>query len=349
MKEKAIIITVHNSENCGSFLQAFAMQKVLQKLGFEVAFLFRDTKGTSHDKRRMLLMAWNLMKHLHIRDAIVRIRQWHTYEKLQSQFQICHIGDCFCYEASHVILGSDTIWNFEVDYFHQSAKRLLGAMLSDKHVICYAASVGNTSADIFREVTDKYGGINHISTLLVRDKHTKDIIKVSYNRGSELVCDPTLLLQPEDFADISTHQHINKPYILLYYFGSIPDNIRIAIQQYAQAHQMKIVSLLIKRAWCDYFVPSSPGNMVSCYAGASAVVTNTFHGCALSLIYQVPFAAHEEGKVKVKELLDTYESSCRLFTDTNNLTGILEQKIDNKALVNLLAMQSLEKLKQARK
>ena len=346
MMEKAVVVTVHYSENCGSYLQAYAMQKVLQMLGFEVAFFYRDPKGTSHDKGRTRRIVWNLIKHLHFLDAISKIRQWHTYENLQSRFKICYSGDNFCEEANHVILGSDTIWNFEEDYFRQTAERLMGTMLSGKHIIIYAASVGNRSADIFRNVTEKYGGINHVSTLLVRDKHTKDILKDSYNRESELVCDPTLLLQPEDFAEISTQLHIKRSYILLYYFGNIPMDIRIAIREYAKARNMKIVSLLTKRDWCDYFIPSSPGNMVACYAGASAVVTNTFHGCALSLIFQVPFAAHEEGKVKVKELLDTYESADRLFIDASNLSVILERKLNNKELANTLAMQSLENLKQ---
>lgn len=347
MKEKAIVVTVHNSENCGSYLQAYAMQKVLQMLGFEVAFFYRDPKETSHDKRRTRRLVWNLIKHLHIYDAILRIRQWYTYESLQSQFKICNSGDNFCNEANHVILGSDTIWNFEEDYFRQTAKRLLGTILSGKHIISYAASVGNTSADTFRDVTKKNGGINHISALLVRDSHSQNVIRETFHRESALVCDPTLLLQPENFVEISANLHLNQPYLLLYYFGLIPDNIRRAIQQYAHTHQMRIVSLLTRRDWCDNFIPSSPGNMVSCYAGASAVITNTFHGCALSLIYQVPFAAHEEGKVKVKELLNTYESADRLFIDANNLSTILERKLNNKALVNTLAMQSLEKLKQA--
>lgn len=345
--EKVIVVTVHNSENCGSYLQAYAMQKVLQKLGYEVAFLYRAPNGTSHDKRRTIRLVWNLIKHLHILDAISRIRQWYTYESMQSKFKICKSNDNFCNEANHVILGSDTIWNFEEEYFRKTAKRLLGKTLTGKHIISYAASVGNTTADIFRDVTKKLGGLNHISTILVRDSHSQNVIRETCQKESSLVCDPTLLLQPEDFVEISTNQHINQPYLLLYYFGIIPEDIQKVIQQYAYRHQMRIVSLLTKRDWCDYFILSSPGNMVACYAGASAVVTNTFHGCALSLIYQVPFAAHDEGKVKVKELLNTYDSSDRLFIDTNNLPIILERKLNNKALVNTLTMQSLEKLKQA--
>jgi hypothetical protein len=349
MKKKVIVVTVHNSENCGSYLQAYAMQKTLQQMGYDVAFLYRDTKGTSHDRKRTWINAWALVKHLHFRDAVARIRQWQTYERLQSRFQTCNIGDNFCNEATSVVLGSDTIWNFGENYFRMTANRLLGTKLKEKQVIGYATSVGNTSAETFRKVADMHGGIDHISTLLVRDSHTQNILKDTYQRESQLVCDPTLLLQSKDYAEISSapHTHIEHPYLLIYYFGSIPEDIRIAIQQYAQTHQMKIVSLLKRRDWCDAFISSSPCNMVSCFAGASAVVTNTFHGCALSLIYQIPFAAHEEGKVKVKELLNTYESADRLFTVGQNLTTILEQKLNNTELIKSLARQSLERLKLA--
>ena len=47
---KACIVTVYNSTNCGSFLQAYSLKYALEKLGAEVTFLKTGVKKN----RRML-------------------------------------------------------------------------------------------------------------------------------------------------------------------------------------------------------------------------------------------------------------------------------------------------------
>ena len=55
--KKVLITTVYNSENCGSFLQAWSLYYVLKLKGYEVAFLKRKPKRTSHSFSMHLLNA----------------------------------------------------------------------------------------------------------------------------------------------------------------------------------------------------------------------------------------------------------------------------------------------------
>ena len=45
---KVCIVTVYNSENCGSYWQAFALCSYLKQGGCDVSFMKRKRKGTSH-------------------------------------------------------------------------------------------------------------------------------------------------------------------------------------------------------------------------------------------------------------------------------------------------------------
>ena len=40
------IVTVYNTENCGSFWQAYSLANVISEMGHNVSFLYRDLKGT---------------------------------------------------------------------------------------------------------------------------------------------------------------------------------------------------------------------------------------------------------------------------------------------------------------
>lgn len=346
MKKKATIITVHNSENCGSFLQAYAMQFILQKNGFDTAFLYRSTKGTSHDGFACLKSIINFLIHFNIRAAIDRLNQWRCYESVQKKyFKEIREDEEYAKSTDIFILGSDTIWNFEEPYFFATAKRLLGIPFKGKRIITYAASVGNTSKTRFEEVVADNGGLSHIQKFLVRDTHTKEVLNDSVNIEAEIVCDPTLLMRAEDYDSLRIGKTINDPYLLIYFFGKIPDDVVHTIKDFAFENKLKIVSLMSRRDWCDIFVPSSPSNMISWYDNASVVVTNTFHGCAFSLLFQKPFAVYDEGKNKVKELLETYNEDYRLFKESYEMPKLLNKSCICMNVINDKAKESIEMLR----
>ena len=346
MKLKAIIVTVHNSENCGSFLQAFAMQRTLQLLGYDVSFLYRNPSNTSHAIKKCFRSVRYLLHQQRYTDAWYVLKRWIIYEYLQKKyFRQVTPDSSFAKKADLVVLGSDTIWNFEDKYFYSTADRLLGLTLKGKHIISYAASLGNTSENVFKNVVDEHGGLDHISKLLVRDSYTQKALKSSFGRESEIVCDPTLLVTSDCFNELTKAVNLGNNYILLYYFGEVPLHIKEEVLRYARSHNLKVASLIYKRDWCDIFIPSSPINMVSYYKESSSVVTNTFHGCALSLIFQKPFAVYEEGKIKVTELLGTYYLSDRLFSDSSVIPMLLERKINNMEIIRTTAEKSMKRLK----
>ena len=51
------IVTVYNSENCGSHYQALALKTILERQGHTVSFLKREEKSSSHRMSRTLMVA----------------------------------------------------------------------------------------------------------------------------------------------------------------------------------------------------------------------------------------------------------------------------------------------------
>lgn len=351
MSNKIIIVTVYNSENCGSFLQAYAMKTTLEKIGFEVAFYKRNTAGTSHSfVHRFPAIIKKLVSFNFIGIKFVW-QPWFLFEKSTKIFKVCKQESRFYQEADTVLLGSDTIWNFDVPYFRNKANIYLGNIFQDKHLISYAASAGNTSSKIFCETIKNSGGLDNIVRFLVRDEHTKKLLQNETEQSVEIVTDPTLLLDKADYLELIQNEKVDFQYILLYYFGEPDEQLRTSIQHYAKKKNLKIVSLLTYRKWCDYSIPADPAKAILYFNSADGVITNTFHGCALSMIFGKAFAVHDEGKMKVSALLSQYNEKKRIFSNPKEIYDLLEEYCDimNNGKYDSVRKQSLDLLYDALK
>lgn len=338
--KKAIIVTVYNSENSGSYLQAFALMKTLNSLCYQVRFLKRDTKNTSHDDSKTLKGILRSICRLNILSALRCWRQWHNFESAQRNFITCVKNDEYYNESDLIVLGSDTIWNFESAYFKRNASKYTGANFGNKKVISYAASVGNTSFFEFRSAVEKCGTLSNIKRILVRDSQTQGYVKSVLSIVPQIVCDPTLLLKPYDYKQFEDQARypFKQKCLVLYCFKDIEIELRGKIISYARENDLKLVSLAGYFEWVDKNPDKCPENLITYYANAHTVITDTFHGTAFALNYSVPFVAIDRGKVKVKELLASCNSLERLLSNYNDFDTIVRNRnmeVSNSAVSSM--------------
>lgn len=331
MKKNVLIVTVYNSENSGSFLQAYALKVAIERMGCEVYHLKRNTHNTSHSFSSHLKYAIINLLRLRIRRAIRLIERWFIYEKHIKSFNIVKGKDLKSINVDVAVLGSDTIWNFNDSYFESQAKMFLGHGLNVPKIITYAVSVANTSFALFEKTVNDSGGIEHISDFLLRDQETQSHVSKIIDKNTEIVCDPTLLLKKEDYSSFYDEVPIEK-FLLLYYYEKIDSDLQCEILSFAQKHNLKIVSLVHPYNWCDYYVNNSPSNMISYYRNAAFVITDTFHGTIFSLLFKKHFAVHNSNIKKVNHILHTVGETSRLFIDPSDIDQILSIKFsDNTA------------------
>lgn len=346
---KILIVTVYNSHNSGSFLQAYAMMSVLKKMGNNVKFLKRNTRGSSHDIRKVAKSVLFSLLKFNIGQSFYIIREWFVYDKLQKQFPVVNRNSSFYNETDCVVLGSDTIWNLDSKVLRTQASLYFGRDFLGKHVISYAASAANSKIEVFRNVVTKQGGLSNLEFIMVRDEHTKSLVEQTTNKKAYLVTDPTLIATRDDFESLKYEIKNKKPYVLLYCFGEFSAELILEIQSNARELGCDVISMPINRSWCNSSVMSSPQNMISYFDKAEAVITDTFHGTAFSLIYEKPFAVYDAGKNKVRELLKLYGEENRLFTTPERLKNILREKntVVSSGRLDIVRNSSIEKLTEA--
>lgn len=329
---KICIVTVHDSINSGSFWQAFALGRMLEKLGHEAVYLRRSAYDhTGNFKKNMLkTLAGSFIfqgpkegfRHLCTLKKFIS-EQRRMKQTGMSAAEISGI-DCF-------VLGSDTIWNFESGHFRRNRDVFMGKPFLDKNkkVFPYAASAANTPVELFREMQDVEQVIRRWQAVGVRDAHTRDILSELTEREISIVCDPTLLLEKKDYVsmarDISSDQ-----YIFLYLFSPLQKKHADELTAFAREKGLKIIHCIIGNTGvnCDESVANLPQNFLSYMLHAQYIVTDTFHGAIFSTNLEKRFAAIDRGKMKVNQFLAQMQITDRLVGKDASLAEVLASSID---------------------
>ncbi len=342
-KKTVCIVTVYNSENCGSFLQAWALSDVLEGMGYRAVFLKRGTKGTTHSFGEMAArVAKNTLCGRFSKAKMLKNR-YRAFAKVQKRFTV--ISESESHKVDHILIGSDTLWNFDIPYFAEHAKRFTGGMWQNVRKATYAVSAANTEPETVRALPGAVEDIRALHSVSVRDRHTAQLVESLTGDPPVLVCDPTMLVSADRF-DTFCQAPPGKKFMAVYYFGHVPDDLAAWIRAYAEAHDLEIVAIggLESPAWCRR-VENEPETFITYMKHAEFVVTNTFHGTLFSALFEREFVSYTADKRKVMELLAQLGASDRLCADVAAVCETAARPVDYqtvRAAVNAYRQISLD-------
>lgn len=298
---KACIVTVYNTENCGSFWQAFALQEFLKRECCDVFFLRRETKNTSHSKALLVRRALGLLLKGKVKRSIGMLKQHRDFEKTLACFPLTdQCGEDF----DLCVLGSDTIWNLDSQYFADTREIYWGHRSKAKKTISYAASVANTEMKTLAQFPELRRYLEDLSAIGVRDEHTKALVSQLTENPVELVCDPTLLFDQAFYRRYAGAPQTGRDKSLfVYYFGPMSGEMQSRVREYARRKGLKIVVMGGSMKGDIQIHAFNPYAFIRCFSDAEYVVTNTFHGVLFSLIFERQACFDSAGKNKIFEIL----------------------------------------------
>ena len=269
------------SMNYGNRLQNYALSKVLGNLGYEVETIRRYP-----------------VKHKHLKTLKNIIRSFIIKDKFTNFFLFdrrIKWSDCFVNQKDYsrnieqyydaFIIGSDQIWNLTFDFINENA---FLPFVKEKRKISYAASFG---VDSFDEMLCKQAkALNDIASISVREEAGATIAEQITGRSPEVLVDPTMLLTREEWLEIAQKPISGFPdtsYIVLYFLGNISKKRNAMIQSIAQKLGLRICSIFGEQAT---LTNCGPSEFVYLISHASLVLTDSFHACVFSILFQKPFA-----------------------------------------------------------
>ncbi len=321
------IVTVPDSANFGSFLQAYALASVLEEWGNEVIFI----RTRSKEYLRKLYVNWRPRKSElgHVIQFVKKNLNGREKRNKFAEAQKCfRIYDAFeKLDLDLLLLGSDEIWNVRTNTFQNPLFYGCGIEHAVP-VVAYAVSVGMAHYEDFLKHPDIIGYIEQIQDIFVRDKMSRRIVEKITHKTSSIVCDPTFLpdkgILGRDYNNVYLEKH---RYLAVYlYPGRISENAVNEIRKYARKNNLKTVSAGFWNEWCDYNIVCSPLEFSSFLEKAEFVITGTFHGTIFSVLNRKPFVSIALSD-KVIDLLEQLGLSDRCVDRNELFSDLLEKKL----------------------
>lgn len=293
------IVTLYKSYNCGSYYQAYALGEYLKQKGYNVNYLkinytiFSTLLTKLKPLKRLLVNG--LKSYKKYKNEIKKFKKLQKKFKLISRSRVNKKCDV-------IILGSDTIWNFDSNNLYKKRNIFLGTFFKKKK-IAYAVSVANTKLENYKKNKDIINDINKIENIAARDDYTKRELSSVTNKNVSVVCDPTMLIEKDIYLNNITERKIKEEYIYVYTFEDL-DSIQIEkITSYAKNNNLKIVSGIKEYSWADIHMDNEPKSFINGIYYSKYVITDTFHGTIFSTIFRKNFIIINRNKNKVNDFV----------------------------------------------
>ena len=276
---KINIITFNYALNVGASLQEYALYTYLKNLGHDVKVVdYRPEYLIKKRPKNKLLYLLFLLNRGGFNRFQKRIEKTRVCKNIQD-LETLSDPDVF-------ICGSDQIWNPEITQYDRAF--FLDFNTKAKK-IAYAGSVGK---DILNEYEKKQiiDLTNNLQEISIREEELLAQIPEFKERSVTVVSDPVFLLKKDEYEKIAYDTHLKK-YVLIYEAERNPKCAELA-KIIAEKKKLQTIQInrINNRYQVDKLIPCvCPERFLGLIKSADYVVTNSFHGVALSIIMEKQF------------------------------------------------------------
>lgn len=333
------IITLHCPLNCGSVLQGFALRKYLAKqygennvqlIDYVPHYMEDEGRPVRTFLRKILFYKQYRQRSENFGDFIKRHcvltnQKYKSYEELKSNPP----------KADIYVTGSDQLWNPCFNCGNDPAYYL--QFIQNVPKMSYAASMGtdNYTEEQLKNIADKIYDYSFVS---VREQCSVAQLEQAGVPDVKCVCDPTLLLNAEDYSAIAkSHAHLGK-YVAVYLVerSELLDQTLEMFRQ--QGYKIVGVAGYLNKYECDVrLMDAGPAEFLGLIRDASFVVATSFHATVFSLIFHKQFAIipPSMNPARIEQLLSMVKLTDRIITKPEQLSG-LQRNIDYQEVQNIL-------------
>lgn len=361
--KKIGIITIVKVNNYGAELQAFALQKKLELMGYHAEVIdylyyknwrFKDTKESQPFipmSRKEKLTYWIKYRFINflidrilpILNSAVRNRnnRFESFHKINTKFSKTFFSYQELYHAKLdydiFMVGSDQVWNPAASstiepYFLTFAPK-------DAKKISYASSFG--VSQIEDQLKEKYKTLlNNINTISVREDSGIKLVKQLTGKDATQVADPTLLLSKQEWTNyMKLYPNMPPRYILIYQLSDSDAIVNLACR--ISSERNIPIFRICKRAFnvrkdrgINNILDAGPSEFLSLFYNAEYIITNSFHGTAFSVNFNKSFftvvSSTKKNNARMQSLLELMNLKDRLIYDNINIKtiDISTQKLD---------------------
>lgn len=347
------ILTLPVHINYGGILQAYALQTVLERLGHKVVILDRQVNYEQPLFRMAMVLPVRLIKKLFgLHKGTVWIEKAKQEKKQLAQqntkkFIERHLHIYPFYDVANInlkdfdaiVVGSDQIWRAR--YFRNISNNPADMFLAfaDKWNIkrfAYAASFGTDQWELDeKETEESLHYAKKFDAISVREDSGVKLCRENLGIASEHVLDPTMLLTRDEYKTLINIECSTKCALVSYILDR-------------DADKANIVDALSKRFGKEYSINRQEYPVPSVefwlegMVRAERMVTDSFHGTAFSINFNIPFVVlsnQSRGQSRLESILKMFHLENRMVYSLEQALEIIDTPIDWDMVNNILANQ----------
>lgn len=352
MKRVGIVSLYYHNANYGGLLQTYALQHVVESLGYDAKQISYDFSSGNRQKigvidelrriyHKLIRWKWEI-GYIRQSQKIRKFERMIPHTKRITRAKISRTNDLF----DLFICGSDQIWNpigWQPTFF-------LDFVRDGKGKIAYAASIArdSLSTDELKYIESQ---IEDFSAVSVREEISKKHLK-DYYPNVERMPDPTMLLTQKDWNAITADRCVDEPYVFAYFLGDNQDNLEKA-KRFAKDRGLRIVFIpylnVANRFWEEEnneYMQDCVGvnEFLSLIKHSEIVLTDSYHGAVFSIIFEKPFYVLMRFETKDKFSMNSRIDTLLLDFELNDriVSELIEK--ENSGGIEWLQVQRKKKL-----
>jgi hypothetical protein len=353
------IITIQKS-NFGGCLQSYALWTYIESIGYncEIIDLYRPVmKGYKNETNllsftttrknvqsksikpfiiRIYSLLQNYIRQRNYKYNFINNKNFELFNSLIKYSQPYKSIDSLYKnppEYDIYITGSDQVWNPDMPF--ENEPYLLTFAPIGKKLIAYASSFGRVNLPDefkinYKKCLEKYDLIS------VREETGQKIIGEIAGMKSNLVIDPTMLLDVNYWQIISTQPDIMQKYLFCFSLNSNSELIKYASKI---CKNNKLVLVIISNNMFDYEGvktinknDSGPKEWLGLIENAEIVITDSFHGTVFSILFNRQF----------QSFIDKSKNKVHLGTRIENILNKLS--LESQLINNLSIEKEISKI-----
>lgn len=328
------LLTFHDTNNFGSYLQTYGLYKKVVDLGYDCEIVDYQCKAII-EREQFGKEAFSLNPRQVLKDILINRPLRKKYKNLMNWLlKNAKIGER--YDKSNIkesrsfydkfLVGSDIVWGMDIidgdttyflDFETKSSKKL-----------AFSSSVGNPWSDEDKKTIQPY--LQHFNGIAVREEESANWVEELTNRRPWVVCDPTMLLKAEEWAIHKSDKYKGKKYVLIYF--PTPANIKDA-KAYAQKHgcECYLINHGLPIKGLKSVRPLTMEDFLSLFYYAENVFTASYHGMLFSIYFNRQFAYYNRAH---KSRMNTLARKLKVTDREGSEYDVLKMQPINYKVVN---------------
>ncbi len=335
--KKVAIVTLYGEYNLGNKLQNYAVEYLIDEMGAAPTTLVTTMRRSFLLRVKYLLLdllsvfpIWTdrrLIEHrmMHKRSRTIAgfsKKYLHYSKKIDyaSDVELKRINN----EYDLFVTGSDQVWGSFVDEDADAFNYFFLEFADKNKRGSISPSLGREN--IPNETRDNYTkALKEIKWLSCREQGMLNLIEELTGRTAQLLLDPTMVVPVKIWKSIEKEPvyFIPSQYILDYRLGTDKDRTDTIVRKISEKTGLQVINIYNTKSVNEIFEKTGPAEFLWLIDNASLIVTDSFHGCVFSILFNKEFICIDRTETsntvnmsdRLATLLGTFGMTNRIYSE----------------------------------